>query len=95
MRKILFEWHEKKDVANQKKHGVGFLEAQGAFFDPNRIIAADTRHSSKERRFFCIGRIGDGILTVRFTFRNNRIRIIGAGFWRKGKEIYEEENLIH
>jgi len=35
-----------------------------------------------------------GVLTVRFTYRNNRIRIIGAGFWRKGKDIYEKQNKI-
>ncbi|MEI6747001.1 MAG: hypothetical protein WCL34_13640 [Methylococcaceae bacterium] len=35
---------------------------------------------------------GSSILTVRFTYRHNRIRIIGAGYWRKGKKIYEKEN---
>ena len=32
------------------------------------------------------------MLTVRFTYRTSKIRIIGAGFWRKGKNIYEKEN---
>lgn len=36
-----------------------------------------------------------GIMTVRFTYRNNKIRIIGAGYWRKGKKLYEEENQIY
>jgi hypothetical protein len=31
-------------------------------------------------------------MTVRFTYRNGNIRIIGAGYWRKGKEIYEREH---
>jgi hypothetical protein len=26
---------------------------------------------------------------------NNIISSIGAGFWRKGKKLYEEENQIH
>ena len=34
----------------------------------------------------------DGIIAVRFTYRKNRIRIIGAGYWRKGKEIYEKSH---
>jgi predicted DNA binding CopG/RHH family protein len=34
-------------------------------------------------------------MTVRFTYRKNRIRIIGAGYWRKGKDIYERENKIY
>lgn len=91
----IFEWDEKKDRLNQEKHGIGFLEAQAAFLDSKRVIAEDVRHSAKEKRFFCIGRVGGGILTVRFTYRRERIRILGAGYWRKGKEIYEEENLIH
>jgi len=28
-------------------------------------------------------------LTVRFTYRGSVIRIIGAGYWRKGRKIYE------
>jgi hypothetical protein len=34
-------------------------------------------------------------MTVRFTYRDDKIRIIGAGYWRKGKQIYERENKIH
>jgi len=34
-------------------------------------------------------------MTVRFTYRHDMIRIIGAGYWRKGKAIYEQENKIH
>ena len=43
----------------------------------------------------CLGQVGDGVLTVRFTYRDNVIRIIGAGYWRKGKAIYEKQNQIH
>jgi hypothetical protein len=32
------------------------------------------------------------IMTVRFTWRNQKIRIFGAGYWRKGKAIYEKAN---
>jgi uncharacterized protein len=32
------------------------------------------------------------VMTVRFTWREQRIRIIGAGYWRKGRKIYGEEN---
>jgi hypothetical protein len=34
-------------------------------------------------------------MTVRFTYRGNTIRIIGAGYWRKGKKIYETSNKVH
>lgn len=87
-----FDWDEKKNLENQKKHNVSFEEAQFAFLDKNRIIAKDLDHSKAEERFYCFGKCGDRILTVRFTNRENKIRIIGAGYWRKGKQIYEKEN---
>lgn len=90
-----FEWEESKNKINQKKHGVAFEFAQFAFSDAKRIIARDLEHSEDEKRYYCFGKAGNGILTVRFTYRNNRIRIIGAGYWRKGKMVYEKENKIH
>jgi len=93
--KTRFEWDEDKDRENQEKHKVSFFVAQGAFLDPSRVIAEDITHGQKEERFYCIGRVDDGIVTVRFTFRENVIRIFGAGYWRKGKKIYEEKNKIH
>lgn len=87
-----FEWDEEKNRANTIKHGVSFYEAQDAFFDINRVIAFDTKHSNnEEKRYFCYGKIKDKILTVRFTVRSNRIRIIGAGYWREGKTKYEQK----
>lgn len=62
--KIHFEWDTSKDVENQQKHGVSFLEAQYAFADPHRVIAEDTSHSECEDRFCCFGKVGDGVLTV-------------------------------
>ena len=90
-----FEWDDAKDLANQAKHGLSFSQAQYAFADPNRIIARDLEHSDEEERFYCFGKVDGGVATVRFTYRNKVIRIFGAGYWRKGKRIYERENQIH
>jgi len=90
-----FAWDTAKDRENQLKHGVGFATAQFAFAVPRRVIAMDANHSTGEERYFCFGAMGSGILTVRFTYRSNVIRIVGAGYWRKGKRIYERENQIH
>lgn len=86
--KYSFEWDEKKNLINQKKHNISFYEAQFAFSDKNRIILQDGKHSIFEERFFCIAKINRGVVTVRFTYRNQQIRIFGAAFWRKGKKIY-------
>ncbi len=95
MAKARFEWDARKDAENRKKHGVSFELAQFAFADPRRVIAEDVRHSRKEKRHYCFGRVGDGILTVRFTYREGVIRIFGAGYWRKGRKTYEAQNQIH
>jgi len=82
---VRFEWDTEKEKANVTKHGVDFTEATAAFYDPKHLITADEEHSAKEARLFCIGRTERGILTVRFTYRGETIRIIGAGYWRKGR----------
>ena len=92
MRKANFEWDDAKNKSNQEKHSLSFEEAQYAFFDENRIIAEDLEHSQDEKRYFCFGKVKDHIMTVRFVRRNNIIRIFGAGYWRKGKHIYEKNN---
>lgn len=95
MAKLSFEWDQRKDAENQAKHGIPFALAQYAFADPRRVIAEDRTHSAKEERYFCFGRVGNGVLTVRFTHRTGVIRIFGAGYWRKGKVIYERENQVY
>ncbi|MEK7819419.1 MAG: BrnT family toxin [Bacteroidota bacterium] len=89
-----FEWDKNKNRVNIKKHGISFEDAQFAFFDSKRIIARDLEHSEIEDRYYCFGKVNKNIVTVRFVHRNNKIRIIGAGYWRKGKQIYEKENKI-
>ena len=91
MAKARFEWDSRRDRENQKKHGISFAKAQFAFADPNRVIAEDLSHSSGEKRYYCFGWVEGGVLTVRFTYRGEVIRIFGAGYWRKGKRIYEQK----
>ncbi len=80
MAKAKFEWDEYKSLENKEKHGVSFELAQFAFNDHNRVIAEDLKHSHKEKRYYCFGKVEDAMLTVRFTYRKNVIRIIGAGY---------------
>ena len=88
-----FEGDEAKNSGNIRKHGVSFFDGQRAFLDPNRVVTKDVTHSSpEEERYFCFGKIGNNVLTIRFIFRGNVIRIFGAGYWRKGGKIYEQEN---
>ncbi len=95
MKFVEFEWDAEKDVANVAKHGISFVEAQLAFCDEHGVLAEDAAHSDREPRYYWFGRIERGIVTVRFTIREQVVRILGAGFWRKGRVIYETENSLH
>jgi len=86
----VFVWNSAKEAENIRKHGVDFVTACKAFSDPGRRIYTDSKHTDKEERYFCIGKVKNIILTVRFTYREGRIRIFGAGYWRKGREYYEK-----
>ena len=79
MAKAAFEWDHGKNDINIAKHGASFFEAQAAFLDPNRIIAEDIEHSINEKRYYCFGKVEDEIITVRFTYKDQVIRIFGAG----------------
>lgn len=86
-----FTWDIRKEFVNIHKHGVDFATAAKAFLDADLKIYVDSRHGTKEDRFFCFGKVEGKILTVRFVYRGDQIRIFGAGYWRKGKKYYETE----
>lgn len=90
-----FEWNPDKEAQNILKHGVSFAVAQRAFVDPRRVLAEDVAHSGGEPRYYCFGMVDGGVLTVRFTIRDERVRIIGAGYWRKGRKVYDEGHQVH
>jgi uncharacterized DUF497 family protein len=69
-------------------------DAQRAFLDPQRVIARHLSHSKSEPRFYCFARLEDWIVTVRFTYRDGVIRIFGAGYWRRGKRLYETQGNV-
>lgn len=81
-----YNWHESKNLANIKKHGVSFQEAQTVFDDPNAIIEEDDEHSYSEQRFAIIGKsdksisLNSELLYVCYCERENNevIRIISA-----------------
>ncbi len=91
-RSASFVWDQVKEDQNIVKHGVDFKTAAKAFIDPNRKIYIDAKHSQKEERFFCLGRVDGKVLMVRFLWRDEKIRIIGAGYWRKGETYYDQKD---
>jgi len=86
-----FVWDVGKETVNLRTHGVDFETAARVFKDPARRIFVDEKHGQTEERWFCIGKVAGKILTVRFISREGKIRIYGAGYWRKGRRHYEQE----
>ena len=74
-----FEWDEAKARANEKKHGVSFLEAAEVFSDDYSSCVHDPDHSSDEDRYLLFGVFSKGnFLVVSYTERSDTIRIISA-----------------
>jgi len=50
-----FEWDERKNQLNIKKHKVSFEDAESVFEDDFAVYLDDDEHSVNERRFIIIG----------------------------------------
>jgi uncharacterized protein len=85
---IDLEWDDAKAAGNLRKHGVSFEQATYAFVDPFAIEWLDERVAYGEKRFILLGMAGGRILSVVYTERNGRIRIISA----RGAMKYEQDN---
>ena len=89
-----FIWDDKKEAENILKHYVDFKTAALVFLDPRRKVSEDTKHSYSETRMYCVGKVIGRIVTVRYIRRADMIRIIGAGYWRKGRRRYHEKETL-
>ncbi len=81
MKRIDFEWDEKKNKSNIQKHKISFTEAKTAFYDPNSLMIHDPDHSDEEERFILLGMSHNlNLLIVCHCYRENEkiIRIIPA-----------------
>ena len=73
---MYFEWAEKKNKTNIKKHGISFEEASKIFTDPHLLLIPHPCDS--EERWNAIGFV-ETILFVVYTERNDgTLRIISA-----------------
>jgi uncharacterized protein len=52
---LRFEWDDRKDAANRRRHGVSFDEAHTVFFDEHAVLIDDPDHSDMEDRFILLG----------------------------------------
>jgi len=90
---IDFEWDDAKAATNHRKHGVSFEQGAYAFRDPFAVEWIDQRAVYGEERFILLGRSGGTILSVVYTERDQRIRIISArGATKHEQDEYYRQN---
>jgi len=83
-----FQWDDAKAASNYAKHGVRFEDARDVFKDPCAIELIDDREDYGEERFVLICMAGNRLLTVVYTLRSERIRLISA----RGAEPHEQRH---
>jgi hypothetical protein len=75
---VEYEWDPAKAQANLRKHGVPFLMACEVFKDGSRREHTDVSDDYGEERWIVLGRVGQKILSVVYTQRGQRTRLISA-----------------
>jgi len=80
MTELRFEWDERKNRDNKRKHGISFEEAKTVFSDDHALLIDDPEHSAEEDRFILLGLSADlRTLVVCHCYRGgDLIRLISA-----------------
>ena len=73
-----FEWHQAKARRNYRDHGVTFETARKVFADPFMVEILDEREDYGEDRWRVIGMAEGQLLSVIYTERKGRFRLISA-----------------
>jgi uncharacterized DUF497 family protein len=86
-----YEWDAAKAAANRKKHGMDFASVQDLDWD-TALIVADERFDYGEARWLALGRIKSQLVSLAFTLRGDRIRVISLRrASRKERALYDEQ----
>lgn len=90
---VEFEWDDCKAAVNIRKHGISFAQAALAFRDLFAVEWIDSRQDHGEERVILLGASDGRILTVVYTERSERVRIISARRATKHEEdLYYRQN---
>ncbi len=87
-----FQWDQHNANKIWDTHGVTPTETEQVFFNHPLVVADDTAHSQKERRYRALGQTDTGRrLFLVFTIRATLIRLISArDMSRKERKVYEQ-----
>ena len=86
-----FEWDRGNFDKNYQRHKITNKEAEEVFDNESKFIFEDIKHSKTEKRYGIFGQSKNGkLLSIVFTIRNNKIRIITArNMSKKERRSYE------
>jgi uncharacterized DUF497 family protein len=71
----VFTWDENKRKLNLAKHGIDFYDA-AEIFDGPLVTVEDTREDYGEQRYVALGLLAGFVVSLAYTERGDRIRII-------------------
>ena len=87
-----FDWDEGNLGKNELEHNVKWLECEQVFFNKPLLFLKDTVHSISEDRYYAYGKTdSERFLTIVFTIRMNKIRVISARDMSKKERNYYEK----
>ncbi len=90
---LQFEWDQGNNKKNLDKHNVSLIECEELFFN-SPFYFPDVKHSETETRYIALGETKKKrLLTICFTYRNKKIRVISARYQHK-KEKLKYFNMI-
>jgi|SRR5450759_2231425 uncharacterized DUF497 family protein len=91
---IGFEWDDGNRSKNRALHKVEWWECEETFFNFPLYLFPDYEHSQREERFFAFGHTNSNrFLTIVFTVRQKRIRVISArDMNRRERRMYNEKD---
>ncbi|MFH1825557.1 MAG: BrnT family toxin [Candidatus Firestonebacteria bacterium] len=88
-----FEWDKGNMFKNWQKHKVSDMECEQVFFNQPLIVLDDAKYSTKEKRYYCLGKTNDKrMLFLVFTLRGELIRIISARNMSKKERVSYEKH---
>ncbi|MEM7531812.1 MAG: BrnT family toxin [Chloroflexota bacterium] len=79
-----FEWDENKRLTNLEKHGLDFRYVDEVFEDVH--VTIDANQKGDERRYLVIGKLDSKFVTVIYTPRGDKYRIISMRRSRNGEK---------
>jgi len=89
---ITFQWDKGNENKSVHKQGITNVEAETIFNDPRKKVYYDSKHSSREIRYICVGMSQyERLLFVSYLIRAGTVRIVSTRLANKKNRDYYEK----